>query len=52
MAALRVHHENQPVEVEKHIEGRVARLRHRRIVIILKQLWQAASLAGSASLSM
>jgi len=28
MAALRVHHENLPVEVEKHIEGRVAP-RHR-----------------------
>jgi hypothetical protein len=28
MAALRVHHENLPVEVEKHIEGRVTRLRH------------------------
>ena len=26
MAALRVHHENLPVEVEKHIEGRVVRL--------------------------
>jgi len=26
MAALRVHHENLPVEVEKYIEGRVARL--------------------------
>ncbi len=25
---LRVHHENLPVEVEKHIEGRVTRLRH------------------------
>jgi hypothetical protein len=28
VAALRVHHENLPVEVEKHIEGRVAWLRH------------------------
>ncbi len=28
MAAFRVHHENLPVEVEKHIEGRVTRLRH------------------------
>jgi hypothetical protein len=28
VAALRVHHENLPVEFEKHIEGRVARLRH------------------------
>jgi hypothetical protein len=28
VTALRVHHENLPVEVEKHIEGRVARLRH------------------------
>jgi hypothetical protein len=28
MAALWVHHESLPVEVEKHIEGRVARLRH------------------------
>jgi hypothetical protein len=28
MAALRVHHENLPVEVEKHIEGRVTRLCH------------------------
>jgi hypothetical protein len=28
MAALWVHHENLPVEVEKHIEGRVACLRH------------------------
>jgi len=23
MAALRVHHENLPVEIEKHIKGRV-----------------------------
>jgi hypothetical protein len=28
VAAVRVHHENLSVEVEKHIEGRVARLRH------------------------
>ena len=28
VAALRVHHEDLPVEVEKHIEGRVTRLRH------------------------
>jgi len=28
VAALRVHHENLPVQVEKHIEGRVTRLRH------------------------
>jgi hypothetical protein len=28
VAALRVHHENLPVEVEKHIEGRVAGFRH------------------------
>ncbi len=28
VAALRVHHENLPVEVKKHIEGRVTRLRH------------------------
>jgi hypothetical protein len=28
MAALGVHHENLPVEVEKHIEGQVARVRH------------------------
>jgi hypothetical protein len=28
MATLRVHHENLPVEVEKHIEGRVTWLRH------------------------
>ncbi len=28
MAALRVHHENLPVEVEKHIEGRVTGFRH------------------------
>ena len=28
MAALPVHHENLPVEVEKHIEARVTRLRH------------------------
>ena len=27
-AALRVHHENLPVEVEKHIEGRIASFRH------------------------
>jgi len=27
MAALRVHHENLPVEIEKHIKGRVTRLR-------------------------
>ena len=28
MAAIGVHHENLPVEVEKHIEGRVTWLRH------------------------
>jgi hypothetical protein len=28
VAALQVHHENLPVEVEQHIEGQVARLRH------------------------
>ena len=28
MAALRVHHENLPVEVEQHIEGRIAWLSH------------------------
>ena len=28
MAALRVHHENLPVEVEKDIEGRVTRFCH------------------------
>ncbi len=28
MTALGVHHEDLPVEVEKHIEGGVARLRH------------------------
>jgi hypothetical protein len=28
MAALRVHHENLPVEIEKDIEGQVAGLRH------------------------
>jgi hypothetical protein len=28
VAALRVHHENLPVEVEKHIKGQVTRLRH------------------------
>jgi hypothetical protein len=28
VAALRIHHENLPAEVEKHIEGRVTRLRH------------------------
>jgi hypothetical protein len=28
VAALRVHHENLPVEVEKRIEGRVTRLCH------------------------
>ena len=28
VAAFRVHHENLPVKVEKHIEGRVPRLRH------------------------
>jgi hypothetical protein len=28
MAALRVHHENLPVEVEEHIEGRVTWFRH------------------------
>ena len=27
MTALGVHHENLPVQVEKHIEGRIARLR-------------------------
>ena len=27
VVALRVHHENLPVEVEKHVEGRVARFR-------------------------
>ena len=37
VAALGVHHENLPVEVEKHIEGRVTRLRHGLTVIILKQ---------------
>ncbi len=30
VAALRVHHENLPVEVEKHIERRVTRFRHGR----------------------
>jgi len=28
VATIRVHHENLPVEVQKHIKGRVARLRH------------------------
>jgi hypothetical protein len=28
VAALRVHYENLPIEVEKHIEGRVTRLCH------------------------
>jgi hypothetical protein len=28
VATLRVHHENLPVEVEKHIEGRVTPLHH------------------------
>ena len=28
MAAFRVYNKDLPVEVEKHIEGRVARLRH------------------------
>jgi hypothetical protein len=28
VAALRVHDEHLPVEVQQHIEGRVARLRH------------------------
>ncbi len=28
MAALRVHHENLPVEVEKHIEGRITQVCH------------------------
>jgi hypothetical protein len=28
MAALGVHYENLPVEVEKHIEGRITGLRH------------------------
>jgi len=28
VAALRVHHEHLPVEVEKHIEGRVTGFRH------------------------
>jgi len=45
MTALRVHHENLPVEVEKHIEGRVTRLRH-GIVIILKQHNQGRGLRG------
>jgi hypothetical protein len=35
VVALRVHHENLPVEVEKHIEGRVTRLRHKYIVITM-----------------
>jgi hypothetical protein len=30
VAALRVHHENLSVEVQKHIKGRVAWLRHGR----------------------
>jgi hypothetical protein len=28
VATLRIHHENLPVEIEKDIEGRVARFRH------------------------
>jgi hypothetical protein len=28
MTALRVHYENLPVEVEKHIKGRIARHYH------------------------
>jgi hypothetical protein len=44
MTALRVHHENLPVEVEEHIEGRVVRLGHLHIVIILKQPKQARPL--------
>jgi hypothetical protein len=28
VAALRIHHQNLPVEVEKHIEGRITRLPH------------------------
>jgi len=28
VTAFRVHHENLPVEIEKHIEGRVTRVRH------------------------
>jgi hypothetical protein len=28
VATLRIHHENLPVEVEKHVEGGVTRLRH------------------------
>ncbi len=30
MTTLRVHHENLPIEVEKHIEGRIARRTHRK----------------------
>ena len=30
VAALRVHYENLPVKIEKHIEGWIARLRHGR----------------------
>jgi hypothetical protein len=32
VTALRVHHENLPVEVQKHIKGRVARLRHGKLL--------------------
>src|SRR6267142_5238829 len=41
MAALRVNHEDPPIEVEKHIERRIARRRHILLVIILKQLKQS-----------
>src|SRR6266404_5415210 len=41
MAAPRVNHEDLPIEVEKHIERRIARRRHILLVIILKQLEQA-----------
>jgi len=41
VAALWVHHENLPVEVEKRIESRIAPLRRRMSVIILKQHTQA-----------
>jgi hypothetical protein len=55
MTALRIHHQNLPVEVEEHIEGRVARLGHLQMVIILKQSKQrgpcrpASTIARSAA---
>jgi hypothetical protein len=42
MAALRVNHEDLPIEIEKHIERRIARRRHVLLVIILKQPKQAS----------